>query len=346
MATRLPYYAGEGDIYSQIMQQMQGQPLAFANPYGAGFTGGYNPRLYDRPPVVAPTPAPDTSGLLGSGDSGGFSGMPASGGAMNPASMISAGQALQGFNSGFFGYTPFGMLAGLIGSGLTNYGINQLGEMERAAAQAEADRAAEAAARDALAGLSSAEVGQAEADAVAAAEAAAAAESMGNALAADIAAANAAADMGGLLGMSDASVGLGEAAAIADAIGASGFGDYGGFGGFGDYGGYGGDMGGYGGDSGGYGGDSGGGDSGGGDSGGGGSDGAGADSGGDSAGWAKGGKVTMNGLLTHVDPPGPDEGYGALQVGEYVIKKSTAKKLGDKKLNALNQGRATIKMSK
>jgi hypothetical protein len=54
----------------------------------------------------------------------------------------------------------------------------------------------------------------------------------------------------------------------------------------------------------------------------------------------------MNGLLTHVDPPGPDEGYGALQVGEYVIKKSTAKKLGDKKLNALNQGRATIKMRK
>lgn len=328
MATRLPYYAGEGDIYSQIMQQMQGQPLAFANPYGAGFTGGYNPRLYDRPPVVAPTPAPDTSGLLGGGDSG--YAMPASGGAMNPASMISAGQALQGYGRSFGGFAPFGTIAGLLGYGLTNYGINQLGEMERAAAQAEADRAAEAAARDALAGLSSAEVGQAEADAVAAAEAAAAAESMGNALAADIAAANAAADMGGLLGMSDASVGLGEAAAIADAIGASGFGDYGGFGG------YGGDMGGYGGDGGGYGGDSGGG----------GSDGAGADSGGDSAGWAKGGKVTMNGLLTDVDPPGPDEGYGALQVGEYVIKKSTAKKLGDKKLNALNQGRATIKMRK
>jgi len=253
-----------------------------------------------------------------------------------------AGQALQGYGRSFGGFAPFGTSAGLLGYGLTSYGINQLGEMVRAAAQAEADRAAEAAARDALAGLSSAEVGQAEADAVAAAEAAAAAESMGNALAADVAAANAAADMGGLLGMSDASVGLGEAAAIADAIGASGFGDYGGFGG------YGGDMGGYGGDGGGYGGDSGGGgsDSGGGDSGGGGSDGAGADSGGDSAGWAKGGKVTMNGLLTDVDPPGPDEGYGALQVGEYVIKKSTAKKLGDKKLNALNQGRATIKMSK
>jgi hypothetical protein len=338
MATRLPYYAGEGDIYSQIMQQMQGQPLAFANPYGAGFTGGYNPRLYDRPPVVAPTPAPDTSGLLGGGDSG--YGMPASGGAMNPASMISAGQALQGYGRSFGGFAPFGTIAGLLGYGLTSYGINQLGEMERAAAQAEADRAAEAAARDALAGLSSAEVGQAEADAVAAAEAAAAAESMGNALAADIAAANAAADMGGLLGMSDASVGQAEADAVAAAEAAAAAESMGnaqaadvaaanaaaadsnsGYGGTGAAssdasGGYGGvDSGGYGGDgSGGY--------------------------------YYKGGKVTMNGLLTDVDPPGPDEGYGALQVGEYVIKKSTAKKLGDKKLNALNQGRATIKMRK
>jgi hypothetical protein len=312
MATRLPYYAGEGDIYSQIMQQMQGQPLAFANPYGAGFTGGYNPRLYDRPPVVAPTPAPDTSGLLGGGDSGGFSGMPASGGAMNPASMISAGQALQGYGRSFGGFAPFGTIAGLLGYGLTNYGINQLGEMERAAAQAEAEAAAmnslsqlssaevgkgEAQAiADALgyglAGLSSAEVGQAEADAVAAAETAAAAESMGNALAADIAAANQAA--------ADASSGYGGTGAASSDVS-------GGYGGV-DSGGYSGDG------SGGY--------------------------------YYKGGKVTTNGLLTDVDPPGPDEGYGALQVGEYVIKKSTAKKLGDKKLNALNQGRATIKMSK
>lgn len=275
MAIRLPYYSTEGDIYSQIMQQMQqGQPLAFTNPYGEGFTGGYNPRLYDRPPVVAPTPAPDTSGLLGGGDSGGFSGMPASGGAMNPASMISAGQALQGYGRSFGGFAPFGTIAGLLGSGLTNYGINQLGEMERAAAQAEA----EAAAMGALAGLSSAEVGQAEANAVAAAEAAAAAESMGAAAAADAAA----------------------AASTSDSSSSSG-------------------------DN---------------------SSGNSADTGTDGVGFYKGGKVTMGGLLTDVDPPGPDEGYGALQVGEYVIKKSTAKKLGDKKLNALNQGRATIKMRK
>lgn len=196
MATRLPYYAGEGDIYSQIMQQMQGQPLAFANPYGAGFTGGYNPRLYDRPPVVAPTPAPDTSGLLGGGDSGGFSGMPTSGGAMNPASMISAGQALQGYGRSFGGFAPFGTIAGLLGYGLTNYGINQLGEMERAAAQAEA----EAAAMNSLSQLSSAEVGKGEAQAIA--------DALGY----------------GLAGLSSSEVGQAEQAAVEAALAAE-FGD-------------------------------------------------------------------------------------------------------------------------
>jgi hypothetical protein len=69
---------------------------------------------------------------------------------------------------------------------------------------------------------------------------------------------------------------------------------------------------------------------------------------GDGAGgyYYKGGKVTMGGLLTDFDPSGPDDGYAALQAGEYVIKKSTVKKLGDKKLKALNEGRATIKMRK
>jgi len=157
-----------------------------------------------------------------------------------------------------------------------------------------------------LLGLSDASVGQAEADAVSAAETAAAMGSMADAAAADAAAA--------------------AAASSAD----DGYGGYGGYGGYdgGSYGGYdsgGYDSGGYGGDSGGYGGDSGG-------------------YGGD--GWAKGGKVTMSGLLTNVPTPGEDDGYGALQAGEYVIKKSTTKKLGDKKLKALNEGRATIKMRK
>jgi len=62
--------------------------------------------------------------------------------------------------------------------------------------------------------------------------------------------------------------------------------------------------------------------------------------------YAKGGKVTMRGLLIDETLPGPDDGYAALQAGEYVIKKSTTKKLGDKKLKALNEGRASIKMSK
>lgn len=62
--------------------------------------------------------------------------------------------------------------------------------------------------------------------------------------------------------------------------------------------------------------------------------------------YAKGGKVTMRGLLVDETLPGPDDGYGALQAGEYVIKKSTTKKLGDKKLQALNEGRASIKMRK
>lgn len=60
--------------------------------------------------------------------------------------------------------------------------------------------------------------------------------------------------------------------------------------------------------------------------------------------YAKGGKVTMSGLLVDETLPGPDDGYAALQAGEYVIKKSATKKLGDKKLQALNEGRASIKM--
>lgn len=79
---------------------------------------------------------------------------------------------------------------------------------------------------------------------------------------------------------------------------------------------------------------------------GGGSDGGfgGGGEGGGDGGWADGGMVTANGLLMDDTLPGPDEGYGALQVGEYVIKKSTTKKLGQKKLQALNEGRASIKM--
>ena len=45
------------------------------------------------------------------------------------------------------------------------------------------------------------------------------------------------------------------------------------------------------------------------------------------SGWAKGGKVTKD-RLKGPDPKGPDEGYGALLGGEYVIKKSAVNKYG------------------
>jgi hypothetical protein len=91
------------------------------------------------------------------------------------------------------------------------------------------------------------------------------------------------------------------------------------------------DSGGYGGDSGGYGsGDSSG-------------FGGGTDSGGD--GYAKGGKVTKD-RLKGPDPKGPDEGYGALLSGEYVIKKSAVKKYGQGLLDMINDGKIPAKKMK
>jgi hypothetical protein len=64
VATRLPYYSGEGDIYSQLMAQFaQEQPYYSAAPFGFGVLGGYDPGLYART-----SPARDYySGLLGGG---------------------------------------------------------------------------------------------------------------------------------------------------------------------------------------------------------------------------------------------------------------------------------------
>ena len=36
--------------------------------------------------------------------------------------------------------------------------------------------------------------------------------------------------------------------------------------------------------------------------------------------------------------PGPDDGYGALQDGEYVIKKAAVDKYGQEMLDAINNG--------
>lgn len=74
--------------------------------------------------------------------------------------------------------------------------------------------------------------------------------------------------------------------------------------------------------------------------------GGGLDTGDNDAGmWSKGGKVTKDKLIGK-DPKGPDDGYGALDDGEYVIKASVVKSLGEAKLRALNEGRADIVVRK
>ena len=71
--------------------------------------------------------------------------------------------------------------------------------------------------------------------------------------------------------------------------------------------------------------------------------GGGTDSGSD--GWAMGGKVTKS-RLTGPAPNGPDEGYGALLSGEYVIKKSAVKKYGQGLLDMINDGKIPAKKMK
>jgi len=61
--------------------------------------------------------------------------------------------------------------------------------------------------------------------------------------------------------------------------------------------------------------------------------------------FAKGGKVTKN-RLKGPDPKGPDEGYGALLSGEYVIKKSAVKKYGQGLLDMINDGKIPAKKMK
>ena len=57
---------------------------------------------------------------------------------------------------------------------------------------------------------------------------------------------------------------------------------------------------------------------------------------------AKGGKVTPNDVKGP-DPAGPDDGFTALQVGEYVIKKSAVNQYGQGLLDAINQGKLPAK---
>jgi hypothetical protein len=62
-------------------------------------------------------------------------------------------------------------------------------------------------------------------------------------------------------------------------------------------------------------------------------------------GFAKGGKVTKN-RLRGPDPKGPDQGYGALLSGEYVIKKSAVKKYGEGLLGMINEGKIPVQKIK
>jgi hypothetical protein len=82
----------------------------------------------------------------------------------------------------------------------------------------------------------------------------------------------------------------------------------------------------------------GGGDGGGGNTGGGPGTGAAGD-----AAFAKGGMVKS---LIGPNPPGPDDGAGYLQNGEYVIKKSSVDKYGKGLLDMINEGKVPVKKAK
>jgi len=73
--------------------------------------------------------------------------------------------------------------------------------------------------------------------------------------------------------------------------------------------------------------------------------------GGDSAGSDSfgGGEYAMGGSVDLVggpNPPGPDDGTGMLQLGEYVIKKSAVKKYGQGLLDMINDGKIPAKKMK
>lgn len=110
MATRLPYYTGEGDIYSQLMRQFQQEVPYYSSPVSYG--GGYDPTLYSRQPNLNYVP-----GLLG--DGGMFSGAADSfGGGL-------IGSSPSGTSSGFGGFGGFGGLgsSGVAADGTVSTGF-------------------------------------------------------------------------------------------------------------------------------------------------------------------------------------------------------------------------------
>ena len=69
MATRLPYYVGGDDIYTQLMRQFESE-VPYYSSAPASVAGGYDPSLYSRlmqPMPVATDLTGDYSGLLGGG---------------------------------------------------------------------------------------------------------------------------------------------------------------------------------------------------------------------------------------------------------------------------------------
>lgn len=144
MATRLPYYVSEGDIYSRIMGQ-QAMPQGLLNPY-AGFTGGYDPELYQRMRDEAArlNAAYIVPGLLDLGG-GGMGDQGSMGATDYGLGLIGMGQSLSGYG-----------LTGL-GSAIGNVGIGQLGAAEAdAAAQAATAQSMDAVAADAAAAAAAA----------------------------------------------------------------------------------------------------------------------------------------------------------------------------------------------
>jgi hypothetical protein len=79
-----------------------------------------------------------------------------------------------------------------------------------------------------------------------------------------------------------------------------------------------------------------------GDGGGGGGTGAGAGTG---NAMAKGGYV-HGGLMSGPNPAGPDDGAVNLDIGEYVIKKSSVDKYGKGLLDMINEGKVPVKKAK
>ena len=324
----IPSFGGLGgtDPYSRIIGQMgggtpyqriMGQMPLLQNPYAGmsggynNFQGGYNPNLYSNP---AATRAIRQLGFGGGGGmGGGGGGNDNAGGFTNTFSDLTPAQ-----QAAYYAANP--TMATITQLAQKAFGYTGLGALQRAMQPGfvsdqsliamGVNPAAYQSAKESFRASEIADMNAAAQAAANAAQNAQSMQSMQDAYNSDMAAASGGFDgySGGGFGPSSGSVGT----------------DYGGPA------------------DGGYGGSPADADSGAGGYGGG--DGGGGDGGGDS-GWAKGGKVTKSRLKGR-NPPGPDDGYGLLQHGEYVIKKSAVSKYGQGLLDMINDGKIPAKKMK